>query len=375
MKNIKVKNIAFVSMVLAALALFTGCQDVIYANIRKEVKLRDASIKGDINSIIRYQNDFYCANGNIYRKSKDATSPGGWSKISSPSGYVISLAADNDYLYALLGISKEDLSEGENVPVRRELWCYKDGDGWKKVTGVFGSGDIAYKSGGEIKTNLFGTNAIASANRSAYFIVNGGSAGYKVYKLNGAAVATTWGSGTGETALSTTNADTKPTSSTQSCVYDGSAVRFFNSRGSCTNETNSAAPTIYYYGDSSTLRWGKKGTAPVSSDSVGAKSGVLSIGYTSNYLLVGTSAGISHHALSAAGVPSSSSTEFSTNAEATLSSQYNILAILVAQPEKSETETIIYASQNYTGSGSNSAQFNHICMWSYYPSTHEWNRE
>lgn len=365
MKKCKVKNIAFVSLVLFCAALFSSCQDVIYANIRKEVKLRGASIEADIRSIIRYKDDYYCANGNIYHKAKDDTRVGCWSKTPSPSGHVLKLASDSTNIYALVGISREDYSEGENVPVRRELWFSSDGSNWSKVAGVYGAGVIPYNSGGRIETYLFGTNAIASANRHAYFIVRGGDAGYKAYELNGEAAT--------ELGLSANNADTKPVVNSskvsQSCVYDGSVVRFFNSTGSCTNETNSAAPTIYYYGDGSTLRWGgaKEG-------SVGAYASVYSLACTADYILVGTTSGITHHLLTD-GVPGSSLNEFQTNAEATLSAQYTILAILVVSPELNELGTIIYASQNYTGSGSNSAQFNHICMWSYYPSTHEWNRE
>ena len=127
---------------------------------------------------------------------------------------------------------------------------------------------------------------------------------------------------------------------------------------------------VYYYGDGSTLRWGGAKTG-----SVGAKAGILSLGVTKDYILVGTSSGITHHPLTAEGVPGSRASNMPYNAEATLSAQYNILSILVVNPEKNETETAIYASQNYTGNGSNSAQFDHICMWAYYPERHEWNRD
>lgn len=368
MKLLKAKKIVLAScaavLAVSLAALFSGCQDVIYWNIRKEVTLEDANVKSDIRSIIRFKDQFYCANGNIYRKNNTENSYGKWSKTGAPSGQVLKLAADKDYIYALVGISKDSSKDGENIPVRRELWCSSDGSSWSKVTAVYGSGDIAYSSSS--RTYLFGTNAIKEENRKAYFILIGGAPGNRAYELSGA-------TSVGVLDWSTTNADTKPTTSSQSCVYDGngSAVRFFNSTGSCTNESSSGGDaTIYYYGDGSTLRWGGAKTG-----SVGAKAGILSLGVTKDYILVGTSSGITHHPLTAEGVPGSRASNMPYNAEATLSAQYNILSILVVNPEKNETETAIYASQNYTGNGSNSAQFDHICMWAYYPERHEWNRD
>lgn len=361
MKLLKAKKLVLASLAAVAVALVSGCQDVIYWNIRKEVTLKDANIKSDIRSIIRFKDQFYCVNGNIYRKDKTSNSYGTWSKTGAPSGQVLKLAADKDYIYALVGISKDSSKDGENIPVRRELWYSSDGSSWSKVTKVYGSGDIPYNSSS--KTYLFGTNAIKEENRSAYFILIGGAPGNRAYKLNGdsSVEILDW---------STTNADTKPTTSSQSCVYDGSEVRFFNSTGSCTNESSAGGDaTIYYYGDGSTLKWGGAKTG-----SVGSKAGILSLGVTKDFILVGTSSGITHHPLTA-GVPGSRASNMPYNAEATLSAQYNILSILVVNPEKNETETAIYASQNYTGNGSNSAQFDHICMWAYYPERHEWNRD
>lgn len=359
MKILNVKKLAFVFALAACGALFTSCQDIIYSNIRKEVKLKDASIKGDIRSIIRYKDDFYCSNGNIYHKSKNEERVGCWIKNPSPTGHVLKLAADSTYIYALVGISKEDYSEGENLPVRRELWYSDDGSNWKKMTGVYGEGNIPYSSSS--KVYLFGTNAIKPENRKAYFILNGGAPGTRAYRLDGVGVEVL--------EFGKDNASTKPTVDSQSCIYCNGEVRFFKSTGSCTNETNTAAPTIYYYGDGSNLKWGGAQTG-----SVGAYASVYSLACTADYILVGTTSGISHHPLTN-GKPGSSSREFPTNAEATMSAQYTILALLVVKPELNELGTIIYESQNYTGSGSNSAQFDHICMWSYYPSRKEWNRE
>ena len=361
-----VKKLAFASLLVLGAALFSSCQDVIFSNIRKEVELRSASVQSDIRSIIRYKNELYVANGNIFHKNPAVAFSGGWIKTFSPSGTVLMLAADSKYIYALVGVSKQDESEGENVPVRRELYYSSDGIFWNLVTGVYGFGIIPYNSFGLIETHLFCTNSIAEANRKAYFILKGGTAGFVAYELNGpfATIMPT----------SLIDADTKPVVNalavSRSCVYCGGKVRFFTSTGSCTDETSAGNDaTTYYYGNGSLLCWGGAKIG-----AIGARSAVYSIAYTSDYLLVGTTSGISHHLMSSK-VPGPSSTTFITNAESTLSSQYTVLALLVTQPEKTEAEAVIYASQNFTGYGSNSAQFDHICLWSYYPTTREWNRE
>ncbi len=364
-KIVRVFGLALLAV--SFLALFSSCQDVIYWNIRNEVTLASANVKADIRSIVRFKDEFYCANGTIYRKSNTINKRGTWSKTSAPrTGQVLKLASDTTYLYALVGVSKEDYGEGENVPVRRELYYSTDGSTWSKVTGVYGNGDVPYNSSGRIEAYLFGTNAIAPANRKAYFVLKGGKAGYKAYSLNGANAA--------EEALGTENGGTKPVCNkdkvSQSCVYCAGSVHFFNSTGSCTNETTAGGDeTMYYYGDGSTLRYGG-----ANSGKVGAHASITSIACTKNFLLVGTSSGYTHHPLTA-GVPGGRDTNLPYNAAATLSGQYTILAILVVNPENNETDTAIYASQNYTGNGSNSAQFDHICMWAYYPSEREWNRD
>ena len=377
MKISNVKKIAFASFVIAACAIFSGCQDVIYATIRKEVKLTDANIRGDIRSIVRFDNHFYLANGNIYKKSETSTSHGGWEKTSAPSGRVIKLAADKSNIYALVANSKEDEKEGENVPVDRVLYYSSNGSSWNKVTGITGftSGVIPYKVGGNtVETILFCTNAINSDNRKAYFILRSEntSVGYVAYHLNGNSADEKWEKGT-TNEPSVSNADTKPCCNkdkvSQSCVAVGSDVRFFWSTGSCTNETKSTDATVYYYGDGSTLKWGG-----ATSGSKSAYASIYSMAYSSDFLLVGTTGGISHHPL-ADKVPGSYSRTFSTNADSTLSNAYTILTLMTVNPDLAEEKTIIYASQTYTGSGSNSAQFDHVCLWAYYPDRHEWNRE
>lgn len=370
MKNILVKKIVPLSALLLAALLFSSCQDVILDNIRKEVALEEGSITGDIRSIVRFKDCYYLANGGIRYKKNDTNYYGAWLNAPAPNGQVIKLAADKNYLYALTGVSAEDQKEGVNIGKSRNLYYSEDGSTWKPVTDFANAGSMDYNKNKPIGLYIFCTNTINEANRSAYLIVNS-TKDYGIadmaYKLNGDKIS--------EMELGTVNADTKPISNktlvSQSCVYCNGEVRFFTSTGSTTNETEFKEPTIYYYGYSSKLRWGG---AISNSEGVSCKGGVLSVGVTADYILVGTDSGISHHPLNDS-VPGAK-TDFTTNAEATLSSAYRVLSILVVRPELNEAQTPIYASQVYTGNGSsNSAQFDHIGLWAYYPSRGNWNRE
>lgn len=349
-----VKKISLLSALSLFVLTLTSCQDIIFDTIRKEVALEDSSIAGDIRSVVRFKDYFYLANGKIYYKSNTANYYGAWNQAPRPGSYAIKLAADNDNIYALVGSTVKDEDEGYNVGATRALYSSTDGSSWTLVK------DLGYSS--SVSVYLFCTNTIAEGNRKAFINYNG-----TVYELSGDTFPTT------EKTTGETNASTTPTSSSKSCASLGGTVYFFNSYAAATNETSSADGTIYYYGDGSNIAWGKDGTQ---SGSVGSTATVLSLGVTGDYILAGTSSGICHHALSADGVPGKESTDFATNAYSTLSTAYEILSILVVNPENSETQTAIYATQVYEGSGSsNSAQFDHIGLWAYYPSRGNWNRE
>lgn len=72
------------------------------------------------------------------------------------------------------------------------------------------------------------------------------------------------------------------------------------------------------------------------------------------------------------GVPSGSTSDFTTNADSTLSSYYQVRTILAADPALSETAGDIYGSTAFSGT---SASFSNVCLWAYYPGRGKWNCE
>ncbi|MDY3756198.1 MAG: hypothetical protein SOZ84_09400 [Treponema sp.] len=81
--------------------LLASCKDglTIFDQIDQETKLEDAVITGSVNSIVKSDNTLYASDGNIYAKSVNAVRD--WSKIASPGGTIIKLAADATNIYAL----------------------------------------------------------------------------------------------------------------------------------------------------------------------------------------------------------------------------------------------------------------------------------
>ena len=108
--------------------LLASCKDglTIFDQIDQETKLEDAVITGSVHSIVRSGNTLYASDGNIYAKSVNAER--GWSKIASPGGTIIKLAADANGVYAL--------SEDKKLYFRKE-----DSSDWNAVT-LTGISDI-----------------------------------------------------------------------------------------------------------------------------------------------------------------------------------------------------------------------------------------
>ena len=360
--------------------LFASCKDVVFDSIRKEVKLEDGNISGDIRAIVRFKDCFYIANGGIYYKSQESNFYGAWAPSASPiptgqTAQVIKLAADSKYLYALVGNTAENQKEGENVGVSRSVYYSEDGSEWHVIESLGTKGSIPYASKQIVYTYIFCTNTIDPANRKAYFVLNDRQIGKtnKAYELNGPNVK--------ELELAPVKPDKSPNAGTmpfsaptlysQSCVWFEGEVHFFHSTACTTNETTTKPATMYYYGLGSTLYWdGEK----KSETGMVCKQGFKALACTADFLIAGTTAGIKHYVLGA-NVPGAEA-PFSTNAGSTLGSAYIINSVLVTNPELNEMQTPIYASIVYTGNGSsNSAQFDHVGLWAFYPSRGNWNRE
>lgn len=117
--------------ILFMILLLASCKDglTIFDQINQETKLEDAVITGSVNSIVRSGNTLYASDGNIYAKSINAVR--GWSKIASPGGTIIKLAAGQAGVYAL-NQSKELYYLSTQLPDA----------GWKKVDTSTVEGEI-----------------------------------------------------------------------------------------------------------------------------------------------------------------------------------------------------------------------------------------
>ncbi|MDE6719587.1 MAG: hypothetical protein K2J68_07015 [Treponemataceae bacterium] len=307
------------------------------------------------------------ANGKaVYRKLNPSNvnehKEGGWEKVcSGGSGelgkYVVTLAADATNLYALAADWDENTSKGQNRWYKRAIYASSDGGfNWTDVTtGKINIKTDPTKTGSDnVAVYLFCTNTIASGNRHAYFNVGGAG-----YKLNGSAEPTA-------EALANNAA---------SCAYLNNEVKFsatsetYYGTASCTDENRNSegTTTTWYYSDGSTLKW--EGNAQ---GSTGVGSRIYSLAVTKDFILVGTSSGIEHYVLNEDGSVGGEVRDFATNADAIMSSGYEVNTLLVIDPSKSETETAIYSAIDFEG---RSQQFDHVCIWAYYPWRKNWNRD
>ena len=358
------KKFFFLFSLLSSASFLSGCQDVIFANIRKEVKLNDGTVAGSIRALIRFNDGtgeyIYLANGAaIYRKKNTGNvadhREGGWEKVCSArnignSDYVITLAADKSNLYALTATWEENTSKGQNRWNGRYIYTSKDGKNWNKVETENIKTDPTETGTRNPALYLFCTNTIKNDNRQAFFNYAGTG-----YKLSGT-TASEHPDANGASSCSSSTVFAKPAS-----TYYGSA--------SCTNETNEKSATMHYYSNGRRLYYGA--TVSDSNKYVDAKDYIYSLAVTQNYILVGTASGIQHFRLDSTGNVGGAE-DFDTNADAIMSSGYEVNALLVVDPSKNELDNAIYSAIDFEG---RSQQFDHVCLWAYYPGRGNWNRD
>ena len=362
------KPIVLIAGLLPAF-LSLSCSGVIFDEIRKEVKLADAVVTGDIQNVIRYKNKIYCSTGEIYCRSVDSDvvdTKMEFKKIAKPDGFVFSLGADSESLYAL-SIKIEEDDDGYNTPTKRTLWCY-NGTKWQEIWSERYSNSKA--------TVLFCTNTPKESNRHAYFRYN-----TYVWELKGNTKLTTENKmsakeslSTGE-SLSTFDNKTVPTYATKSCTVLGSTVYFSEGYAMTSNETAEEDATCIYRSKSDNVYYSTDGSNWTSVDL--NSSSIRSLAVTADYLFAGTTGGVVHTPLKAAAddsviVPTSGNADFSTNADSTLTSYYEVPSIVVIDPSKYETSATIFAT---CVTSSTSASLNNVGLWSYFASEGEWNRE
>ena len=375
------KKHVLTAVCLATMLAFvaTACHDVIFDEIRKEVKLTDAQVSGDINSIVRFgmggKEYLFVQSGNIYYKELNINAETGkpeptmsgpyegqWKKTTKGdigNGNVIRLAADEKYLYALAVRIEEDEDEGENYSAEQTLYCSTDGNEWKKI-------NLTLPPKG--RNTLFCTNSPNPAHRKAFLNTNG-----TVYALNG------------ET---TDECDTNSVTNPKSCVWFDGIVKFSAAGAATTNESADTEPTLWY-----TLPYdnGKVDNEKIRihgkvEDTKKIGHTIHSLACTSDFLLVGTNSGLLYFELNN-GLPTEQPTDSDTNVGSTLSSYYEVHNVLAVDPSKSakgsdkEHGGDIYGTTIFSGTSSNTgASADNQGLWAYYPgrghpNRGEWNRE
>ena len=218
-------------------SLFSCSHEPIFWAIDREIKLREADVKGNVYSIILHRNHLYAANGQIYAKSLN--SEGGWTTFPQPDAYISTLASGSDgtnaYLYAL-AMQRDE----------QQVWVLGT-SGWQKIEGassdsLLGSKAIAlFDNGG----NAAGTNA--------YIRVNG-----KVYKLNGINPVSSLGAN-----ITNNGASDK----TVACAHLGGNDWFSDTVSICS--TNGIPAAKLYKASGKTISYSTDGTNYTSSVSTG----------------------------------------------------------------------------------------------------------
>lgn len=375
-KSLKTFFAAFLSVLAFSLL---SCNDVIFADIRNEVKLNDPTVSGSIQAIVRYKSNIYVANGRIYHQSKDTTSTGNWKKLETPETTIYNLAADNECLYAV-SLSYTDDDDGYNVGDERKLWrgtVTEDSEG--NVTDVSWECllTIDYSSTAFL---IFCTNTPLEDNRNAFFRY-----GEAVYKLSSSlATGQTDPSAWSEVVESTDSyyiANSEDISAVLSATYlDNVGVILSPYQASTSNQTESGAASTpcVYTASGDDIYYSTDGSAWTCIDT--DSNSIISMGFTKDFMLLGTTDGIQHVTMGADSTdtnkPGSSIQDFDNNAASALSSYYEVPALLVVNPGANEYSTAIFAAAEFSGSSSStSATLDNVGLWGYYPSEDEWNRE
>lgn len=347
------KKIISLSIILAFAALFTGCYNPVFSDIRKEVKLNDASVVGSISHLARVgyngKEYLFAAPGVLYFSQLDAGSENSDWYLCDISNFstvkydamnrvsngekVIQVAADSTSVY----IVTEYYESGDEIEVSgRKLYkasiaeaLSKGSQTWTDIT----PSDKKPKS-------IFCTNE-EGGSTEAYIACTDGN----TYELPGL---------------------TNPVSST----YLG-AVKFGGTKFHTTSAITTNGTMLYKssgsYGE---IDYSSDGTN-FSPTKLELEAKVMSLAVCGNYLIVGTSKGIKKVRLSTSGAPEAV-VHWSTNAESAISKVYEVKCLLSVNSSLSDTDGCVYAGVDFTGSG---GSFKNVCLWSYEPSRGNWNRE
>ncbi|HBB43125.1 MAG TPA: hypothetical protein DCZ74_06375 [Treponema sp.] len=343
--------------------LICGCHDNIYWMIEQEVR-REEGISGDVRAIIPFKGNLYCANNHLYKKTiSPSTSTGSfngqWQKVSTGLKNIITIAADDTYMYCYTIEWQESSSDSVNVAGARTLYMSTDGSSWTQInlTSVTGSETTSYAM--TIFDNQVGNGRLTSSpGRVAYARILNSSNAYAIYKLSGGTLSAV----------------------TPSSVVSGSATEavkaVHTSSGDVFSKDTALAANnhyIYYSVSKDSHLYYKTGSGTASSVDLGGGA-IYSIACTANYLILGTSNGIARVAIDSNGVPASSLSSFSNNAQTMVTSMCPL--IYVTDSSINEGSGDEYAAMTISGYISSSPDtFKEVGLYAYYPGRGVWNRD
>lgn len=425
------KKITKLLLTLIPAIFFTSCTNEVFYQVMQDVAPEDASVSGTINAITRYDigsEKFLVLNadGGLRYKKASENEYGKWKTYSEGDlpfqlhhydyygtqdhvgQQIIKVVADSDNLYLVTVEYYNYTSEGTNSPKKVHLWQVqmKDDDSngeWDTLSTdkwtdlcdetdylpVYPYSDYYYSA-----FSVFCTNAPQNSHRTAY--IRKGDVNAKVSDYTTTTLYQLKGSSAPEEITATALDTNSSADGISSAVYYNGDVLFFNSIASITNETfENDATHFYFAGNSSSssadyyycyLYYNETaGGTDVTTSGTSAGTQIASLAFCSDAILVGkanygstsstSSGGIVKFQI-ADGIPEDNLGTFTTNAQNQLLSAYFLLAMLNTDPSQSETESSIYVSMDFLGTGSStSATFKSRGLWAYYPERGNWNRE
>lgn len=420
MKNFMIKKIfkTFFAITTAFFSFFfSSCYEDLYGRINEEVPLEKNGISGNTTSFTRCGNYIWHSNGNLYFKTNQQSSVyykqtgeynKQWQKAQVPSvanreNYIVKptanfIVADDKNLYMIVYVWYEN-SRGENdikskhiyttpitsstnaAEIKAEDWSEID------VSAICGTNNINPSNARYNSIQIiFDNQAVNDAKRKAYArIYNINSGTYKVYLLKGSSALsladeiTENGAGSSTISAVYFPKDDKTYFSDYYAMAANNDYIYYSTSKTVSNNVSSSSVIYYANSYDNTKGFTKDGSSPTSV-SLDA-GGILSIGLTSNYILLGTTSGLKHVFLNDS-VPSSNISNFSSgNNGGSIISEY-VFKVFVLDPTKQddtrsvENGTDEYCVSSIYGSISSSSDaFEETGLYAYYPGRGTWNRD
>ena len=392
------------ALFLPALMLLSSCMDPIFYEIRKDVKPEKATVSGNITSITRFTASdgsewlYTGADKGLRRKPLKDENHGSWDEQPMPFDLIsfdfdstsyngeqlLTVLANENTLYLISAEYTTTGTEGNTNPKNLHLWGKQNGGNWKKI-------DFNLPLGIDLETeryislfNVFQTNTPQKEHRHAYICrresvkdsEGNTSLVYKTYELKGTATPQ---------PVSISKLEDSDGTRPWSAAYFNDEVKFFASKAVTTNETSNKDASMLYYADGDNLYYTSADGSKNKVKALEAPRKISALSTCKDSILIGLGdisgdstsyGGITRAILDENGVPASSTSGFSTNANFQLTNSYVILTLLNATPEKAELESAFYASISFRGS---TGLHDNIGLWSYYPKRGDdegnWNRE